>query len=125
MFLTMVCGIQVIMSSHKNELEIYVADKFKEVYKYARPTIASGATPAEKGDIKNPWFGVECKEKKTAKAFTIPYSEWIKNCGEADAQYKDPVFIVENEDGSRHHGGGMTHIGVGCSYYFSLARRKQ
>ena len=85
------------MSSHKNKLELYVALKFKEVYKYARPTIASGATPAEKGDIKNPWFGVECKEKHTAKCFTIPYKEWEKCCGEADTQYKDPVFIIENE----------------------------
>lgn len=89
------------MSQFKNPLEIYVAEKMKEVYKYARPTIASGATDAEKGDIKNPWFGIECKQKKSAKAFTIPYDEWEKNAGEADTQYKDPVFIVENEVGEK------------------------
>lgn len=89
------------MSQPKNPLELYVADKFTEIYKYARPTIASGATPAEKGDVKNPWFGVECKQKKHVKAFTIPYDEWYKNCGEADHEYKDPVFIVENEDGEK------------------------
>ena len=89
------------MSQPKNKLELYVAEKFKEIYKYARPTIASGALPCEKGDIKNPWFGVECKQKRTAKAFTIPYSEWEKNAGEADSNYKDPVFIVENEDGEK------------------------
>jgi len=89
------------MSDFKNKLEAYVSEKFKQVYKYARPTIASGATPAEKGDIKNPWFGVECKIKGSAKAFSIPYDEWYKNCGEADTQYKDPVFIVENELGEK------------------------
>lgn len=89
------------MSQFKNELEIYVAGKFEKIYKYARPTIASGATPVEKGDIKNPWFGVECKQKKTVKAFSIPHDEWYKNCGEADREYKDPVFVVENEDKER------------------------
>jgi len=89
------------MSSHRNMLELYVADKMTEVYKYARPTIASGATPVEKGDIKNPWFNIECKQKRTSKAFTIPYAEWYKNCGEADTHYKDPVFIVENELGEK------------------------
>jgi len=89
------------MSDFKNSLELYVADKMTEVYKYSRPTIASGATPVEKGDIKNPWFNIECKQKLTNKAFTIPYKEWYKNCGEADTQYKDPVFVVENELGEK------------------------
>ena len=89
------------MSDTKNKLELYVAEKLKEIYKYSRPTIASGATPVEKGDIKNPWFGIECKEKHTVKAFTIPYSEWEKNAGEADHAYKDPVFVVENEAGEK------------------------
>jgi hypothetical protein len=89
------------MSDHRNKLEAYVAEKMREVYKYARPTIASGATDAEKGDIKNPWFGIECKQKKHSKSFTIPYADWYKNCGESDNAYKDPVFIVENEDGEK------------------------
>ena len=89
------------MSDRKNSLEAYFAMKMQEAYKYSRPTIASGATPAEKGDNKNPWFNVECKQKRTSKAFTIPYKEWYKNCGEADSQYKDPVFVVENELGEK------------------------
>ena len=89
------------MSDKKNSLEAYVSLLMTDIYKYARPTIASGATPAEKGDIKNPWFGIECKQKRTSKAFTIPYAEWYKNCGEADAQHKDPVFVVENELGEK------------------------
>lgn len=89
------------MSEHRNTLEAYVAEKMREVYKYSRPTIASGATPAEKGDNKNPWFNIECKQKRTSKAFTIPYAEWYKNCGEADRQYKDPVYVVENSNGEK------------------------
>ena len=89
------------MSDFRNKLEAYVAEKMKEVYKYARPTIASGATDAEKGDIKNPFFGIECKIKRSSKSFTIPYAEWYKNCGESDSQFKDPVFIVENKDGEK------------------------
>lgn len=89
------------MSNFKNSLEIYFAEKMKEVYKYSRPTIASGATPAEKGDNKNPWFNVESKQKRTSKAFTIPYAEWYKNCGEADTNFKDPVFVVENSLGEK------------------------
>ncbi len=89
------------MGSHKNSLEIFVAALLEPIEKYSRPTIASGALPIEKGDIKSSYFNIECKQKRTSKAFTIPYKEWYKNCGEADSQYKDPVFVVENELGEK------------------------
>ena len=89
------------MSDFKNSLEIYTAHLLEKAEKYARPTIASGALPCEKGDVKSKYFNFECKQKRTSKAFTIPYKEWYKNCGEADSQYKDPVFVVENELGEK------------------------
>jgi len=48
------------MSSHKNMLELYVSERMKPTYKYSRPTVASGAFDFEKGDVKNPYFVIEC-----------------------------------------------------------------
>jgi len=89
------------MSSRKNKLEAYVAEKLKEIYKYSRPTIASGATPVEKGDIKNPYFLIECKDWNT-KSFSIKKDVWDKlRAQAANDQYKDPVYVVENSSGDR------------------------
>lgn len=88
------------MSSRKNKLEQYVAEKLKGIYKYSRPTIASGATPVEKGDIKNPFFLIECKDWNT-KSFSIKDDVWFKLMGEAAGTCKDPVYITENASGRR------------------------
>ena len=88
------------MSSHRNSLEAYVALKFQDTYKYARPTIASGATPVEKGDVKTPWFGVECKDWNT-KSFSINNDAWLKIRAEAAAEYKEALYVVENKSGNR------------------------
>ena len=88
------------MSSRKNLLEMYVANKLEPIYKYSRPTIASGATPVEKGDVKNPFFLIECKDWNT-KSFSIKYDVWYKLLGEAARECKDPVYITENSSGRR------------------------
>jgi hypothetical protein len=88
------------MSRRKNELEVYVAAKFEDTYKYARPTIASGATPVEKGDVKNPWFGVECKIRNT-DSFSIKQPVWDKIRGESASEYKDALYVVQNKSGQR------------------------
>ena len=79
-------------------LELYVAEKLKPIYKYSRPTIASGATPVEKGDIVNPYFQIECKDWNT-NSFSIKHDVW-KTCRYLAAmEYKDPVYVVENKAG--------------------------
>jgi hypothetical protein len=88
------------MSSRKNILELYVAAKLKRIYKYSRPTIASGATPIEKGDIKNPYFCIECKDWNT-NSFSIKSDVWEKIRIEAAYEWKDAVYIVENKGGVR------------------------
>jgi PHD/YefM family antitoxin component YafN of YafNO toxin-antitoxin module len=88
------------MSDTKNRLELYVSSKLEPTYKWSRPTIASGATPVEKGDVKNPYFCIECKDWST-KSFSIKDDVWQKIKGEADRERKDPVYIVENKHGNR------------------------
>ena len=81
-------------------LELYVAEKLKQTYKYSRPTIASGALPFEKGDVKNPYFLVECKDWNT-NSFSIKDDVWYKLKCQAAHAYKDPVYIIENKKGNR------------------------
>lgn len=89
------------MSDRKNKLESYVSEKFKKVYKYARPTIASGATPAEKGDVKTTWFTIECKIRNT-DSFSIKHNDWQKLKVQASNDcLKEPLYIVQNESGER------------------------
>ena len=88
------------MSNYKNKLELYVAERLKEIYRYSRPTIASGATPVEKGDVKNPYFLIECKDWNT-KSFSIKDDVWYKLKGQAAEVYKDPIYIVENKSGNK------------------------
>lgn len=83
-----------------SDLENYVASKFSEVYKYSRPTIGSGATPAEKGDVKTPWFCIECKQWNT-KSFSIKKDVWDKIVYEAARESKDAVYVVQNSSGDR------------------------
>ena len=89
------------MSDHRNELEEYVAEKFQKIYKYARPTIGSGCTPIEKGDIKNPFFMIECKIRNT-KSFSIKDEVWkeLKILASKD-NLKEPLYIVQNVNKER------------------------
>jgi hypothetical protein len=88
------------MSSRKNMLELYVASKLEPTYKYSRPTIASGATPVEKGDIKNPYFCIECKDWNT-DSLSIKEDVWKKIRVEAAREMKDAVYIIENKSQTR------------------------
>ena len=88
------------MSQRKNPLELYVAEKFKALYKYSRPTIASGATPVEKGDIKNPWFLIECKMRNTS-GFSIKHKDWFTLKSMADGRRMDPLYVFENDKKER------------------------
>lgn len=88
------------MSSRRNMLELYVAEKLKSIYRYSRPTIASGATPIEKGDIKNPYFMIECKDWNT-DSFSIKHDVWKTTKSLADREFKDAVYIVENKSSWR------------------------
>ena len=83
------------MSSHKNKLEDYVSEKLKGMYKFSRPTLGSGCTPIERGDIKNPYFAIECKMRST-KSFSIKEDVWNGIKSIAASESKDPVYIVEN-----------------------------
>lgn len=83
-----------------SELERYIAYKFEPIYKYSRPTRASGATPVEKGDVKNPYFAIECKNWDT-KSFSIKNDVWEKLEYEAARDSKDPLYVVENSSGHK------------------------
>ena len=88
------------MRSKGDSLEDYVAAILKPVYEYSRPTIGSGNTPVEKGDIANPYFCIECKNWDT-KSFSINADVWKKIKIEAAREYKDAVYIAENSEGNR------------------------
>jgi len=89
-----------LMSQNKNPLELYVAERFRSLYKYSRPTIASGATPVEKGDVKNPWFLIECKMRNTS-GFSIKYKDWFNLKSISDGRRMDPLYIFENKKKER------------------------
>ena len=82
------------------KLEDYVASLFEALYKWARPTIGSGSTPIEKGDVKTPWFTIECKEWNT-KSFSIKNDVWEKLIYEAARESKDAVYVAENSSGNK------------------------
>ena len=81
-------------------LEEYVASILEPTYKYSRPTIASGATPVEKGDVSNPYFCIECKCWNT-KSFSIREDVWHKIQVEAAREYKDAVYVVQNKSNAK------------------------
>jgi hypothetical protein len=88
------------MRSKGDSLEKYVAAILEPCYKYSRPTIGSGSTPVEKGDISNPYFCIECKNWNT-KSFSIDAAVWKKIKLEAAREYKDAVYVSENSEGNR------------------------
>lgn len=88
------------MSQSKNKLEQYVASRFEEVYKYSRPTKASGAK-GELGDINQPFFIIECKLRNTVNA-TINRKVWNKLIREVPIGSKRiPLLVLENKFGER------------------------
>ena len=87
------------MSREKgDELEDFIAAKLERIYKYSRPTLASGATPIEKGDIKNPYFCIESKNHNTA-SISIKNDVWEKLVYEANSESKDAVYVTKNSKG--------------------------
>jgi hypothetical protein len=90
------------MSDKKNSLEMYIAEKLKEIDCYARPTKASGAS-TEIGDIKNNYFFVEAKQKHTIENFNFSRKkEWLKLLSQipVDTQ-KIPILVRENKYGEK------------------------
>lgn len=81
-------------------LERYVSAILEACYKYSRPTIGSGSTPVEKGDVSNPYFCIECKNWDT-DSFSINDKVWKKIKIEAAREYKDAVYVCENKHGNR------------------------
>ena len=92
--------MELKLSQHKNKLEMYVASRFAEVFPQARPTKASGAY-GEIGDINQPYFVVECKQRNT-KNVSILMKTWNKLINSIPAcTLRRPLLILENQDKKR------------------------
>jgi hypothetical protein len=52
------------------------------------------------GDLKHPEYVVECKVKNSSKGVSIPAKELTKLQAEAKKQFKEWLFVVENESGN-------------------------
>jgi hypothetical protein len=79
------------------KLEEYVASLFKDIYPYARPTIASGAR-GEHGDVQQPYFIIECKARSTEN-ITIKESVWNKLCSEVPfSSSRLPLYVLRNKN---------------------------
>jgi len=79
------------------KLEEYVAELFKDIYPYSRPTIASGAK-GEHGDIQQPYFIIECKSRST-ESISIKEKTWNKLCNEIPISSKRlPLYILRNKN---------------------------
>lgn len=79
-------------------LEEYIAGIFSEIFqnKTIRPTRGSGCGH-EYGDVANPYFMVECKQRST-KDITIKADVWCKLCSEIPLNSKKlPLYVLENE----------------------------
>lgn len=104
------------MSDRKNSLEIYVADLLTDIYKYCRPTIASGATPVEKGDIKNPWFNIECvlgNSRVLTPSGNVPIKDI--NINDEIINYFGKTARVKNKF-ERIHSGKIYNINISGAY---------
>lgn len=81
------------------KLETFVAEIFSAIFqnKAIRPTRGSGCGN-EYGDISNPYFTVECKQR-TTKDITIKKDVWNKLCSEIPLNSKKlPLYIIENKN---------------------------
>lgn len=90
------------MSDYKNKLELYIAEKLKEIDPYARPTRGSGCGN-EICDISNSVFYVECKQKRTKLNVTMDYNkEYMKSMGEIPINTdKELLLAYENKNGEK------------------------
>lgn len=81
------------------EFEELVAGIFSEIFqnKTIRPTRGSGCGN-EYGDISNPYFFVECKDRST-KDITIKKDIWDKLCSEIPLNSKKlPLYVLQNKN---------------------------
>ena len=79
------------------QLELYIAELFKDIYPYARPTKASGAK-GEHGDVQQPYFIIECKSRNT-ESISIKEKVWNKLCNEIPISSKRlPLYILRNKN---------------------------
>jgi len=98
------------------KLELYIAEKLKEIGdKYARPTRASGAS-TEIGDVYNKYFFVECKERDK-KNIVIPINvvNKLKN--------KIPIHTEKEWFIAYRNSEGKTFIITECDVFFRILRR--
>ena len=86
------------MSQRKNKLELWIAEKLKEIDNRARPTKASGAS-TEILDIMNKYFFIEAKQKLTKLNITIDYKkEYLKSLEKMPINtQKSLLIITENK----------------------------
>lgn len=80
------------------KLETFVAETLATIFqnKAIRPTKNSGAS-GELGDISNPYFVCECKQR-TVKNITIKKDTWDKLCSEIPLSSKKlPLYILQNK----------------------------
>lgn len=85
-----------------HKLESLIAEIFSEIFqnKAIRPTKNSGAS-GELGDISNPYFVVEAKQR-TTKDITIKKDVWDKLCSEIPLNSKKlPLYVLENKNQDR------------------------
>ena len=84
------------MSQKNNSLELYIAEKFKKIDKYARPTRGSGSKN-EIGDILTKDFYVECKQVLTKDNVILRRSVWINFLSKLPITFKTPIVALENK----------------------------
>jgi len=85
------------MASHKNKLELYIAEKLKRIDKYARPTRGSGANN-EVEDAYNKYFIIEGKEKHSSDNVVLHYKVWKKLLNNVPVGSKRiPFYVTENK----------------------------
>lgn len=100
------------------KLELYIAEKLKEMGdKHARPTRASGAS-TEIGDIYSKYFFAECKERNK-KNIVIPISviNKLKN--------KIPIHSEKEWFIAYRNSEGETFIITDCNVFFRILKNKK
>lgn len=90
------------MSEKNNPLELYVAEKLKDVDPHARPTAGSGCGN-EIGDVSNKFFFVECKQKHTKTNIIMDYmKDYHRLLCQLPVNTDKEVFVaIENKYGEK------------------------
>lgn len=93
------------MKSKGQKLEIFVAERFKEILKDSsiRPTKASsgGVRNTESGDVLNSKFEIECKNWNEKNIF-FSLEVWNKLCNSLPlGSTKIPLYIIEHQEKER------------------------